>query len=702
MSLLDSSRSRLAAVSLTVAVAGVGGVAPVTTAGAVTPSTATPGTATSASGSDSRHVLTNLAHLNFLGDRVSPPAQARHTTYQLKTEPSIGVLWTYADALPGGGFKRVGGGTYHPDTNTYDQGAYNADDISRAAVVYLRHWKQFHDAASRRHARELLRGLTYLQTASGPNRGNVVLWMQPDGTLNRSPIIVELPDPSDSGPSFWLSRTIWALGEGYAAFRSADPDFAAFLRQREELALDALDRQVLNPEYGHYQTVDGLRWPSWLIVDGADASSEAVYGLVAYTKATGSARARRDLGRLADGIAAMPLGDAYRWPFGAIMPWAQSRSIWHGYLDQMSGSLAAAATVLHRPKYVKVAVGEVARFTPHLLVQGGPDNFWGPAPIDRTQIAYGADATVQNLLSTARATGRTAFREVAGVAAAWFFGNNPAGVRMYHPATGVTFDGINSDGEVNTNSGAESTIHGLLTMLALDAAPDVEARADVSTVRARVSWSLVEAESGTLSGRASVVTPESAYTGESQWSGGAYVELRPGGATRMSVTLPTQDRYLVMPVFDRQQVPLKAVGTRQMLGGAPAGTVYEGGAGPQGITAVPGFLDIATGRTAGMVSAGARTLTASYVGSGTPAKLDALLVQPAVEWRLLAGPEGSGTALLRSFDTRQRVQVVRVPGFGKATVHSYDTTGRLVTARVTSGAEISAPVAPGGFTTVER
>ena len=38
---------------------------------------------------------------------------------------------------------------------------------------------------------------------------------------------------------------MWALGEGYADFRTSDPAFAAFLRQRLDLAIAALDRQVL-------------------------------------------------------------------------------------------------------------------------------------------------------------------------------------------------------------------------------------------------------------------------------------------------------------------------------------------------------------------------------------------------------------------------------------------------------------------------
>ena len=118
--------------------------------------------------------LTNLAHLNWLGAMVRPPHQARHTTFQLAKHPKIGVLWTYAEEIDGV-WTRKGGGDYHPATNTWGQGAFNADDISRAAVVYIRHWQQTGKKSSRKHARQLLRGLTYLQTATGPNRDNVIL-----------------------------------------------------------------------------------------------------------------------------------------------------------------------------------------------------------------------------------------------------------------------------------------------------------------------------------------------------------------------------------------------------------------------------------------------------------------------------------------------------------------------------------------------
>ena len=227
--------------------------------------------------------LTNTAHLDYLGETVSPPAQAGHTTYG--SQP-LGVLWTYADRQADGSYKRIGGGPYDAATNTYGQGAFNADDIARAAVVYVRHWRATGSAASRARAVALLRGLTYLQS---PN-GNVVLWMQPDGTLNPSAEPVELPDPSDSGPSYWQARTVWALGEAHRAFKRDDPAFARFLAERMDRAITALERDVLS-KYGRWQIVDGKRVPAWLIVDGADATAEAMLGLAAYD----TPRARRAL-----------------------------------------------------------------------------------------------------------------------------------------------------------------------------------------------------------------------------------------------------------------------------------------------------------------------------------------------------------------------------------------------------------------------
>jgi hypothetical protein len=666
------------------------------------------GASTTAVAADSP-ALTNLAHIDWLGDTVDPPDQANHTTYRLGAEPEIGMLWTYAEPR-NGVLTRVGGGTYDPATDTYTQGAFNADDVSRAAVVYIRHWVATGAASSREKAYQLLRGLTYLQTSSGPDAGNVVLWMQPDGTLNPSAEPVELPDPSDSDASYWVARTLWALGEGYAAFSdtgtAADRAFAAFLRDRMELSIAAVDRQVLDT-YGQLVIVDGRPTPSWLIADGGDASSEAVLGLSAYVEAGGSKAARRTLDRLAEGIARLSDGDARNWPFGAVYPWALSRSLWHGWGAQMPAALARASQALDEKSYTRAAVADSAVFTPWMLTSGGPDNGRLPTRLDQSQIAYGADARVQSLLATADATGKAGLRRLAGMQAAWFFGANAAGEPAYDPATGRTIDGISGSGDVNRNSGAESTIHGLLTMLALDADPGVAKAARTAAVVERVGSTTVQAEEATTTGAARAVTPAEFWTGESLWGGTGYLAL--GDRSTATLSVPSSDQpRLVMPVVDL--VPGSTAVTT-WSGGAAAGArpgprhgelgrVVSGDVGAQGVSPAPGaLLPVTLDRALAGDATSLRVTTKA--SSGDEARVDAVMLEPLVS-RYVLGGDGHGSALLRSASTKVERATVRVPGDGSAVVEEYDRTARLLHRSTSRGQDVAVKVAPGGFTLVRR
>lgn len=608
--------------------------------------------------------LTNLAHLDFLLDEVTPRADdPAHTTYRLAEDPVLVAPWTYADARDGGTFERVGGGPRDPDTGYWGQGAYNADDIARAAVVYVRHWQQTGADASRESAYDLLRTLTYLQTTQGPNAGNAVLWMQPDGTLNPSAEPVELPDPSDSGPSYWLARTVWALGEATAAFADADAAFADFLTERLDLALAALERDVLTA-YGQWEEADGVRVPAWLIVDGADATAEAVLGLAAHVRAHPEATvAASALRRFAEGIAAMSAGTEREWPYRAILPWALSPSIWHAWASTMPAALAAAASVLGDRALAAPAIADAAVFTPTLLTAGGPDNGWNPAPTDRVQIAYGADSRVQSLLAVADLTGSRVFSDLAAMQAAWFFGANRAGADMYVPETGVTYDGLQPDGTVNRNSGAESTIHGLLTALALDARPDVAARAtSVTDVVARDGLVFVEAED-TVSTDGEITTPTPAWTGESAWSGDA-LTLTARERAEFDIGTSDERRWIEPVVFSAPD----DASTSAWRGG---GMLRTSGA-PQGVSPAPGMLHpVALGAP---VSANRSSVRVDVL-RGT-LTLDGLLVRPEVSRLALAGPAGRTELVHSSARTPRPVHVE-----GAGTVRVYDATGTLLRTR---------------------
>ncbi|HEX5727908.1 hypothetical protein [Microbacterium sp.] len=630
--------------------------------------------------------LTNLAHLDFLLDEATPPTEVPgHTTYRLAEEPTLILPWTYADSRPGGTFQRVGGGKLDEATGLWGQGAYNADDVARAAVVYLRHWALTGAETSRDSAYEMLRSITYLQTDDGPNAGNVVLWMQPDGTLNPSADPVELPDPSDSGPSYWLARTIWALGEGYAAFQDADPEFAAFLEERLALSVAALDRQVLT-RYGEWAESDGMRVPAWLIVDGADASAEAVLGLAARVEAQPADTAAADaMRKLAEGIAAMSAGSVRSWPYGAILPWAQSRSMWHAWGSLMPAALAEASVVLGDDGLAQPAIADAASFTPTLLTAGGPDNGWFPSPTDRVQIAYGADSRLQSLLAVADATGSGGFEALAGMQAAWFFGANRAGEPMYDPATGITFDGLEEDGGINRNSGAESTIHGLLSMIALDARPGLAARASsVTTIAERAGLELVEAESAVETDGA-ISTPES-WTGESSWSENA-LTLAPGQHAVFDIGAADVRRWVEPVVWSSPSQD----GSRSWWSSerVPLGVLSES-APAQGISPTPGVL---LPHSLQLPVFANRQQVRVDVLSGS-LQLDALLVRPVASRLVLTG-DGGVTELVHSSSAAP--QPIRIGRDGEsAAVVVYDASGAEVRTYELRGAR-SVPVPSGGF-----
>jgi len=91
----------------------------------------------------------------------------------------------------------------------------------------------------------------------------------------------------------------------------------------------------------------------------------------------------------------------------------------------------------------------------------------------------------------------------------------------------------------------------------------------------------------------------------------------------------------------------------------------------------------------------------AYAGTGPEARLDAVMVQPEVEWLVLGG-RGGGQALARSFARQREVRVLDLAGSGPASARSYDRGGRLVEVAVSPDGHLRVPVAPGGFTVASR
>ena len=308
-------------------------------------------------------------------------------------------------------------------------------------------------------------------------------------------------------------------------------------------------------------------------------------------------------------------------------------------------------------------------------------------------------------LSLGRATGKTVYRELGGISATWFFGNNPANATMYQQQTGVVYDGINSDGTVNHNSGAESTIEGLLAVMSATNDPVARTYLGYDRVAAQTSYQKVEAESGALTGAATVVTPASAWTGEAQWSNGAYVDLAAGGSVRMTANAPSSGEYGVYIVFDKQMVPSKSVGVQVRVDGVSAGTDDEGGAGAQGDSPNSDYLSIDSVTAPRLLVAGPHTLTVTYAGDGTThARIDAVLLQPLIEDKVLTDATHNTLVLYKSLsasDSTGALPPLARQGSVTWSVQTYDRNGTLLPAdsqRERANSTGRVPVAAYGYT----
>jgi hypothetical protein len=85
-----------------------------------------------------------------------------------------------------------------------------------------------------------------------------------------------------------------------------------------------------------------------------------------------------------------------------------------------------------------------------------------------SQIAYNLRPMIFACLEAYKLTEDTYYALLAGKLASWFSGNNIADEQMYFPSSGIVYDGIVNENEVNKNSGAESTIEGLISLQAIE------------------------------------------------------------------------------------------------------------------------------------------------------------------------------------------------------------------------------------------
>lgn len=356
----------------------------------------------------------------------------------------------------------------YPDYGWVDaqnEGVACVDDAARAAVVYLRHFEISGDTTSLKRARKLLDFCLYMQA----DDGEFYNFIYADHSINH--------DGETSFKSFgwWAARGVWALGEGYRVFHKMDASYADLLKRHVQKTYVHID--TLLSHYPKVEDFDGFKVPKWLLYNSAaDATSELMLGLAALAHASGDTKTKDYLKTFARGLIEMQSGDENTFPFGLFLSW---KNVWHGWANSQTQALAQVSKIVDDESIQKAALREASFFYPYWMKQGFPrelefvlEDTLGVKKIDQfEQIAYAIRPAVAGSLKLYEMTQEERFAELAGELVTWFFGNNPANQQMYDPETGRCSDGILSGTEINRNSGAESTIEALYSILEVEANP---------------------------------------------------------------------------------------------------------------------------------------------------------------------------------------------------------------------------------------
>ncbi len=373
----------------------------------------------------------NLSHLEHLIETVEHDGK------------QVSIVHIYADAPS---YNWVGDD---------DEGQACVDDVARAAVVYLRHYELTGEKSSAEKAKELLRFVLYMQTDEGLFYNFV--W---DNTLRIN--TVHENSIADK-VNWWSARAVWALGTGARVLAEYDSTFTEVLLTSIDDIYPKLEGMVSS--YPQTKRINGYEMPTWLISESAsDATSELLLGLNSVYELTGEEKFKSLIDKLGEGIALMQYGNSAEAPYGAHISWQGG---WHGWGNSQTMAMAEAGKLPSAKK-------EAENFYTKLLVDGWLHSFELANPSNKRefeQIAYATRGVAVGLVRLFEATNNQDYAILAGLAASWFTGNNVADAIMYNALHGYGFDGINSAEMVNKNSGAESTIEALFTVLEIEQHP---------------------------------------------------------------------------------------------------------------------------------------------------------------------------------------------------------------------------------------
>ncbi|MDO9576038.1 MAG: hypothetical protein Q7J55_05880 [bacterium] len=341
-----------------------------------------------------------------------------------------------------------------------DEGISCVDDVSRSAIVYLRHYEVYGDSVSLEKARRGLNFVMYMEQEDGEFY-NFILRDYSINTEGRT---------SKKSFNWWAVRGLRALCCGYRVFSEIDSAYASELKKHIELTFGRI-REFLK-YYGKYEFFDGVKVPKWL-VHGGDATPEVILALLDYYSVKADREVKEIIKKLAEGLVQFQVKDSSNPFYGMHFSW---RNCWHAWGNAQTEALAKAGRMFDNTSWIESAKLEADNFYPFLISKNFLNSIElhleeSPSIRAFPQISYGIRPMVSGLIQLYITTGDERYAKLAGLTASWLRGNNPAHSNMYDSKTGRVYDGIDNENKINKNSGAESTIEALMTLMDISDSP---------------------------------------------------------------------------------------------------------------------------------------------------------------------------------------------------------------------------------------
>lgn len=337
-----------------------------------------------------------------------------------------------------------------------DEGAACVDDAARAAIFYFNHYNFTGNEQSIKKCKKLLKFILYLQSENG----YFYNFMWGDHSINKT------FKTSVAEVNWWSWRALWILTEVHPYYEKADEEFAQQIMDSINKLLSSVKSQI--PKETNTELFQNRVIPTWLPKKyAADQASVILLCLTNYLNKFDDPELLEYVEKLQDGIILMQIKDNSNPYYGAFMSW---QNIWHAWGNVQSYALLKSYSLNKNEEVLSAALLELDNFYRYLNEKGMISSFTlkSDGSIDEqtfSQIAYGIRPIVWALLEANKITNDKKYSVLAGQIGQWLIGKNIASTIMYNAEDGKVFDGIESADKINMNSGAESTIEALLTLL---------------------------------------------------------------------------------------------------------------------------------------------------------------------------------------------------------------------------------------------